>query len=360
MTTRSRPTTAGPLDGIRVIEWGGGIAAGFCTHLLAGYGADVLQLGGSDLPPDHDQYLSRGKRRVIDGDAVIEELLDQAHVVVDSRSRAGSARIAPSAEQISHDHPGLVVTAITPFGLTGPYANHRATNIVSFAAGGIMALTGERDSPPLQSGGEQAFMLGGLQAFAATSTALFGLRMQGVGDLIDISLQECAASILEAAGPAWEYDGLFFERSGNTPRAEWGMYRASDGWIGVCCLARQLPAFLEMIGVTAEPRFMDTARSDADNHDLRQLIAAYMSERTQQEIVSIGPKFKVPVGAVKSVAAVAEHAPLIDRGFFDDTAYGRLPGRLFPGLPWADLEPPTEVPIDTVLTEWLDKDGRTP
>ena len=34
-----------PLTGVRVLELGGGVAAGFCSHLLAGYGADVVQLG---------------------------------------------------------------------------------------------------------------------------------------------------------------------------------------------------------------------------------------------------------------------------------------------------------------------------
>ena len=52
-----------------------------------------------------------------------------------------------------------------------------------------MALTGERERSPLQTGGDQAQMLGGLHAFAATSTALLGALVQGEGDLIDISLQ---------------------------------------------------------------------------------------------------------------------------------------------------------------------------
>jgi len=243
--------TEGPLDGIVVVELGGTVPAAFCAHLLAGYGADVVQVGDPALTSDEERYLSRGKRRV-DSGSDLNELLAEANVVIDGRDRSGGP-VSPTAQEVFERHPHLVVTAVTPFGLDGPHAGHRATNIVSFANGGIMSITGEPERPPLQTGGDQALMLGGLHAFAATSTALLGALVQGEGDLLDISLQECAASMLEYCAAAWEYEGLVIERSGNTPRAEWGVYQAADGWAGVCCLGRQLPALLDQLGLEHEP-----------------------------------------------------------------------------------------------------------
>lgn len=78
-----------PLEGIKVVELGGGIPAGFCTHLLAGYGAAVVQVGDPGLTEDEDGYLSRGKRRVPGGDASVLLLAD-ADVVVDGRSPAAA------------------------------------------------------------------------------------------------------------------------------------------------------------------------------------------------------------------------------------------------------------------------------
>jgi crotonobetainyl-CoA:carnitine CoA-transferase CaiB-like acyl-CoA transferase len=342
-----------PLEGIRVVELGGGIPAGFCSHLLAGYGADVVQVGDPGLTEDEDRYLSRGKRRVPPpGPEELRALLAAAHVVVDGRTPAGGDQGLPGARALREEHPHLVVTSLTPFGLDGPHAAHRATNIVSFASGGIMALTGERDRPPLQTGGEQAQMLGGLHGFAATTTALFGALIQGEGDLIDISLQECAASMLEYCAAAWEYDSLFVERSGNTPRPEWGVYQVADGWGGVCCLGRQLPALLELLGLEVEQRWLDPVQRAANADELSAHILVFMLERTKDELVALGPPNKLPIGAVRTPAELVVHPPLLERGFFDDGPDGRLPGRPFPGLPWVQLQPVVEWGLDDVLAGW--------
>jgi crotonobetainyl-CoA:carnitine CoA-transferase CaiB-like acyl-CoA transferase len=340
-----------PLAGIRVVELGGGAAAGLCTHFLAGYGADVVQIGDPGLTVDEDTYLSRGKRRVEADDLALDQLLGVADVVVDGRSR--SAPITPSAEEIRARHPRAVVTAITPFGLSGPHAAHRVANIVSFAAGGIMALTGERDREPLQTGGDQAYMLGGLHAFAATVTTLVGVLLQGEGDLLDISLQECAASMLEFASAAWEYDATFIERSGNAPRAEWGIYQTLDGWAGVCALGRQIPALLDTLGLAHEERFLDSVTRITDARDeLMAHVMVFMLEHTKAELVAVGAKNKLPLGAVRTTADLVAHDPLIERGCFDEVDGCRLPGRPFPGLGWASLAAVAGSTVDDVIASW--------
>ena len=114
MSDVSADATAAPLAGVKVVELGGGLAAGLCTHLLAGYGADVVQVGDPGLTDDEDAYLSRGKRR-IPADSDLAELLGAADVVVDARPR--HAPVSPSAADIHAADPHLVVVAITPFGL---------------------------------------------------------------------------------------------------------------------------------------------------------------------------------------------------------------------------------------------------
>ena len=130
--------------------------------------------------------------------------------------------------------PEVIVVSVTPFGLTGPDADLPTTNAVSFAAGGIMSLTGDADRPPLVTGGEHAYALGGANAFAAAAVAWLGRARTGRGDLVDISLQECAAGMLEYYGPITSYlDTPAQLRLGNRSRATWGIYPCLDGWAGV-------------------------------------------------------------------------------------------------------------------------------
>ena len=200
-----------------------------------------------------------------------------------------------------------------------------------------MALTGEPDRPPLQTGGDQAWMLGGLQGFAATTVALVGAMVQGEGDLIDISLQECGASMLEYCASHWEYDSVLVERSGNTPRAEWGVYPVADGWAGVCCLGRQLPTLLAARSASSpRPAGSIPCSARPPTTSCSAHVLGFMIAHTKDELVALGPANKLPIGAVRTPAELVEHQPLIDRGFFDDDApTGACPAGRSPGFAWA-------------------------
>jgi len=65
----------------------------------------------------------------------------------------------------------------------------------------------------------------------------------------------------------------------------------------------------------------------------------------------------LPIGAVRTPAELVGHQPLLQRGMFDEVDGGRVPGRPFPGLGWADLAPVAEVTIDDVLASWQSPAG---
>ena len=103
-------------------------------------------------------------------------------------------------------------------------------------------------------------MLAGLHAMAATAVVLVRSQRQGQGDWIDLSMQECAASMTELYGAMSEYEtGEPVVRAGNSVRSTWGVYRCADGFAGVCCLERQIPALFGLLGepVISDPNFAD-------------------------------------------------------------------------------------------------------
>ena len=353
-----------PLDGVRVVELAGGIAAGFATRELAGFGADVVRVEGvADGPPltaDDETYLAAGKRRV-DADGVdLRALVLAADILVEEGTPGRLDRLGLAPAELRAAKPSLVITSISPFGQTGPYRHYKATNIVSFAMGGFMTLTGSYDREPLMTGGSQAEYFGGLHAFAATATAYLGALRHGEGDWIDLSLQECAAGTIELYGAATASGGPILPRMGNQTRSEWGIYPCIDGYAGVFTLQRQVPNLFKAMD---DPELIDGPYLDPTYRlehpeELAAKLYVFMAQHTMAEMMDIGRKYKIPVGVAVTPADLIQAAGLAERDFWDDVetpeGTARVPGRPFGGLGWRHLDRLHEPGEDTksVVKEW--------
>ncbi len=352
------------LAGLRVLEIGGGIGAAYATRWMAGFGADVVRTEGSPdaLTADEEVYLLAGKRRIDVEPAGLRALALAANILVEDGKPGALAAMGLDPEQLRVENPRLVVVSVTPFGQTGPYAGYEATNIVAHAMGGIMSLTGTPDRPPLVNGGSQAFYLAGVNAFGAALSAYFGALRHGRGDWVDISAQGCAAGMLELFGVRTEYNGLDAHlRSGNHVSAVWGIYPLADGHGGVCTLARQIPAFFNVVDdpELLTERFMDPVQRLQNDDELRARLYSWFSTQTKAGLLELGPKHRIPFGAVMTPLDLLENESLAERGFFDrveapDGRMARVPGRPFLGLPWrgGELHSPAADTPD-VLTDWL-------
>lgn len=337
-----------PLAGLKVVEVAGGLPAAYCTHLLAGYGADVVRAEGADEPApvwqledDEATYLLPGKRRIEVGSAqALRELALAADIVVVD---GPPARFDLAAWR--RDNPGLVVVTIAPYGQTGPDRDLPADDLTAFASGGLMSLTGDPASTPLVTGGKQAFHYAGLHGFSAALGAHWGALLQGEGDWVDISVQECLAGALELYGPAAAYGEPAAMRFGNYHRAAWALYPCADGYAGVFCLERQIPSLFSVISDLTgddgvhEPRFRDPAQRSANDEELSAHVLSFMVDRTGDELAHLGADYRIPFGKVRTPAELLESPALIERGFFDtverpDGTKLRVPGRPFLGVTW--------------------------
>lgn len=354
-----------PLEGMRVLEIGGGVAAAFATRWLAGFGADVVRSEAADaLNDDEAASLLPGKRRVDVPDDALRRLALAADLVVEDGppGALGARGLDPAA--LRTEKPALVITSLTPFGQNGPQAGFEATNLVAHAAGGILSLTGVGDRPPLQNGANQAWKLLGINGFAASVTAYFGALVSGEGDWIDLSAQECAAGMLEFYGPRSAVDGIPGQRLGNRTTAIWGLYRCIDGFAGVCSLQRQAKALFEGMGdpELLEPRFLDPVQRMKDDVELGERVERFFADKKKQDLLALGQRLKVPFGAVLTPGELLESESLTEREFFDEVetpeGVARVPGRPFPGLAWnaGELSSPA-ADTDAVVGDWLGGDA---
>ncbi|MCE2502220.1 MAG: CoA transferase, partial [Dehalococcoidia bacterium] len=217
-------------DGLKVLDLSEDIAGSFCARLLADYGADVLKVeppGGSAMrrvgPYYHDDphpekslfflILNLNKKGITlnletaSGRNLLRELVPHVDLVIESHRPGHLDGLGIGYDALSAVNPGLVVTSITPFGQTGPYSQYAGEEIVSYAMGMVMGISGVQGRPPLKHGGFQAQYQGGLFGAGATAMALFAQDRHGLGQHVDVSITECVASTMMATQTIYPFIG---------------------------------------------------------------------------------------------------------------------------------------------------------
>jgi crotonobetainyl-CoA:carnitine CoA-transferase CaiB-like acyl-CoA transferase len=219
----------------------------------------------------------------------------------------------PLAE-VRRDWPDAVITAITPFGLEGPWAHRAATEFTLQAwSGGIVGLgRGSPDRPPVHVGGQTGEWLTGVYAAVGTMLAQ-------PGALVDVSMLEVLALCLTYY-PVTYYDmvgrPMRKGRSMITP----GVETTSDGLVGVGTgTGQQWLDFCVMIG---HPEWTED-RSLIGNHGhLAPVIAEWMAAHTTAEVLELADTFRVPHAPIGNGATIPHTDHFVARGSIVDGAPG--------------------------------------
>jgi crotonobetainyl-CoA:carnitine CoA-transferase CaiB-like acyl-CoA transferase len=205
---------SGALEGIRVLDLATplGEATG---RVLADLGAEVIKIeppggcesrfappfeAGSGNPADPESSLfwrawGLGKRSVVLDieDAAdrerLTELAKGADIWIESCAPGRLAALGLGADALRAHNPALVYVSVTPFGQTGPYAKHPATDLTLAAAGGLLNMQGDGDRPPVPVGFPETAHLGAVQAAADALMALYARNRSGQGQHLDTSIQ---------------------------------------------------------------------------------------------------------------------------------------------------------------------------
>ncbi|MGI8630624.1 MAG: CaiB/BaiF CoA transferase family protein [Solirubrobacteraceae bacterium] len=210
-----------PLEGLKVLDLSRLLPGGFCSLLLADFGADVIKVedtgAGDYLRWSEPHYegvepttasalflaLNRGKRSIRvdlktdDGQAVLVRLARDADVLLESFRPGVLERLGVGYERLSQQNPGLVYCAITGYGQDGPNRDRAGHDINYLALNGILGLTGDADGPPVQSAAQIADLGGGaLMALVGILVALRERERSGQGQIVDCSMFDGALSWL--------------------------------------------------------------------------------------------------------------------------------------------------------------------
>jgi len=258
--------TPGPLAGVRVLDLSRLLPGGFCSLLLADFGAEVLKVEDTGLgdyvrwaPPFHPGVeqtsasalflaLNRNKRSIRlnlkseEGREVLLRLVREHDVLLESFRPGVLDRLGVGYERLREVNPGLVYCAISGYGQDGPNTARSGHDMNYLGLNGLLALTGAKGGPPVQSGGQIADIGGGAQMAAFGILAALRERdASGEGQVVDVSMFDGAMSWLAmvAARALCEADAADGPVSSQT-RGEvelagslmcYRPYECSDGWV---------------------------------------------------------------------------------------------------------------------------------
>ena len=337
-----------PLSALRVVDLSSWIAGAYCTKLLADAGAEVIKVeeadgdplrrwsaSGSAIRAGSDgalfNFLGASKKSVvIDGDpARMHDLLASADVAVWSRRAHPS--LAPG--ELRQVHPHLVVTAISPFGLEGPWHDRAATEFTLQAwSGGVVGLArGLPERAPVYVGGQVGEWLTG--AFAMVGTLAAIRRAGPAGELVDVSMLEALAMGLTY------YPVTFHDQLGRPMRKRRfipspGVEAARDGLVGLGLgTGQQWLDFCVMVG---HPEWAEDPKLFLDRSTIAPTIQSWMADHTVEEIVELASAFRLPNAPLADGANVTTFEHYRVRDTFmpnptDGTANPRPPYRLSAG-----------------------------
>ncbi|MBI5289212.1 MAG: CoA transferase [Chloroflexi bacterium] len=351
-----------PLSSLRILDLTSGVSGPWCTKLLADYGADVIKVerpGTGDESrghgpftggvPDRERsalflWLNTSKRSITldvqtpTGRDLALRLAAQCDAVVVDRSSHELERLRLNHEDFAAVNPSIVTTSVTAFGLTGPYADWRATNLTSYATGGQHYLTGDGDREPIQNGGYHALYQAGTWAFGATLAAVWNARETGVGQRAEVAGQEVMASILEIYMPDFAYRKAetLLTRRGNMATAVVGIYPVIDGHIGIHAMPKNWPQLLDSLDMhwmAEDERFKDNRARLRNNDELMAQLYIWTAGVTKAEAYERGGRYRAPISPVNTMADLLASPHLDARQFCREIEHPAAGAMQYPGSP---------------------------
>ena len=329
------------LAGLTVVDLSRVLGGPYCTQILGDHGADVLKVE----PPQGDETRGWGPP-VTDGASAyfLGVNRNKRGMVLDLKAEAGRAALlgllAGADVLVENFKPGtmegwglgdlttrfprLVHCRISGFGGDGPLGGLPGYDAAIQAATGLMSINGDVAGAPTRLGVPAVDMASGLNAAIGILLALVERGVSGRGQFVDITLYDCALSILHPHSANWLSGGAVPGRSGNAhPNiAPYDSFRAGDGTIFLAVgndgQFAKLCALLDLPDVAADPRFADNRSRVVHRDALKATLETALHGLDATTIAARLMAGGVPCAPVLDVAAALRHPHTAHRAMIVD------------------------------------------
>ncbi|MGE3620792.1 MAG: CaiB/BaiF CoA transferase family protein [Acidimicrobiia bacterium] len=323
---------AGPLEGVRVVEFAGIGPGPFCAMMLADMGADVVRVdraqavaGGDPAIPPLD-VLNRGRRSIgldlKDPDAVevALALVAGADALVEGFRPGVMERLGLGPEACLARNPALVYGRMTGWGQDGPLAAAAGHDINYISVAGALEPIGRRGEapvPPLNLVGD--FGGGGMLLAYGLVCGVLQARATGRGQVVDAAMVDGAAVLMTMFHALRAMGSWGPERGTNlldTGAHFYDVYETRDGrYVSVGSIEPQFYALLlEALGL--EDDDLPHQRDRAAWPGLKERVAAVFRTRTRDEWTELLEGTDVCFAPVLSMDEAPAHPHNVERGTF--------------------------------------------
>jgi formyl-CoA transferase len=330
----------GPLAGIRVIEAGQLLAGPFCGQLLGDFGAEVIKLeppGAGDpmrqwgREKPHGQSLwwpvvARNKKSVVldlrtaAGQDAVRGLAAVSDVLIENFRPGTLERWGLGYDTLAGINPRIVLTRVTGFGQTGPYAPRAGFGSIGEAMGGLRYVLGEADRAPARAGISIGDSLAATYACIGTLAALQERERSGRGQVVDSAIYEAVLAMMESLVTEWQVAGYQRERTGAIlPNiAPSNVYPTADGQT-ILIAANQDSVFRRLVTAMGEPELADDPRyvshgaRGLNQVELDEHIAAWSGGIEADPLLALLDAAGVPAGRIYRAEDMLRDPHMLER-----------------------------------------------
>jgi benzylsuccinate CoA-transferase BbsE subunit len=378
------PHPGGPLAGYRVLDLADEKGQ-LCARLLAELGADVIKVEPregdrtrrngpffrGEQGPATSLYwwaMNAGKRsvtcelRLAEGRELARRLAAACDMVIETFPPGRARELGLDYRSLSALNEGLIQLSITNFGQTGPYRNLKATDIVGSAMGGHMHLNGDDEHGPVRTTAPQAYAQVNVQAAVGAAIALYARGADGgLGQHVDVSMQEAMSNAMDAAQATWDilrvnWRGPGLRRSSGATLTAKYLYEASDGWVAALSagglIGPNANAMVDWLDETGEagplaaPEFREklvtpVPLGEDERAVVEETLAAFCRKRKKEDLVAEAQRRNGGWAPIFSPHEIVESKQLAARDYWVRVRHDDIgESFVYPGAPFRLSETP--------------------
>jgi alpha-methylacyl-CoA racemase len=328
---------AGPLEGLKVLDFTTLLPGPYATMTLADMGADVLRIISGTrpdvvayIPPfipgmhlsSAYAYLGRGKRcmtlNLKDPRAlpIVHRLIADYDILIEQFRPGVMTKFGLDYQSLKIINPSLLYCSLTGYGQTGPFRDRAGHDINYLARSGVMSYSGKKETGPALMGIQIADIASGSNnAIIGILSAVHCRNRTGKGQHIDVSMTDGMIALNAMYGANFLVDGEdpLRENTLLNGGSFYDFYETKDGqYISVGSLEPQF--FAAFCHVIKCPDLIPGGIAPSDIRRIKQRIREIFKTRNRDEWTEAFRKVEACVEPVLSLSEALSDAHAIDRG----------------------------------------------